>query len=91
MNNRTTKNLILATVYGVVGATMVICSLLGIIEMYFSSTFLPVYVSEAYVIGNQMLRYELYAVLAALIVFGAWLFFYGNDYLFKKLKKALGR
>lgn len=37
--------------------------ILGIIAMYFSSTFIPVYVNGQYIIANQIIRYVIYFIL----------------------------
>ena len=42
----------------------------GMVMMYFSSEFLPVYnIDGEYVLSNQLIRYALYAILACIIVY----------------------
>ena len=36
--------------------------------MYFSATFLPIYVGGEYILGNRLLRYLLYAILAIVAI-----------------------
>lgn len=44
-------------------------SMAGVLAMYFSSTFVPVYVNGEYVLANQILRYVLYTILIIVIVY----------------------
>lgn len=44
--------------------------MLGMVMMYFSSEFLPVYnIDGEYVLSNQLIRYALYAILACIIAY----------------------
>ena len=79
------KNMVKATVYVVEGIMLSLFSIRGIFFLYFSNTFLPVYVGKTYVIGNQILRYVLYITLAAVVVLSVKLADYGRKYLIKKI------
>ena len=81
------KNDIKATIYAVGGMTVSFSALVGMIFLYFSSTFLPVYVGNTYVVGNQIVRYELYAVLFVVTILAAILAAYGINFLNKKFHK----
>lgn len=81
------KNNIKAVVYVVLGVLgMIICAI-SMISMYFSSTFIPVYVGKTYVISNQLIRYAVYAILIVIAVLSAMLADYGSEYLTKKFHK----
>ena len=85
------KDDIKAMVYVGIGITVAILSVSGIVSMYFSRTFLPVYVGNVYVIGNQILRYVLYAMLAVITILSAKLADYGTKFLIKKFHKIRRR
>lgn len=85
------KNNIKATAYVVIGFFGATLATIGIIYMYFSSTFLPVYIGSTYVIGNQVLRYMLYAVLAGFVILFCKLACYGIKFLIKKFHKIKRR
>lgn len=79
-----------AVAYVVGGFTVSGLSFLGILYMYFS-TILPVYVGSTYVVGNQILRYMIYALLTGIGFLSVWVTSYGMKYLikrFRKIKKA---
>ena len=61
-------------------------SVAGVIFMYFSSTFVPVYVNGEYIIANQLLRYVLYIVLGS-IAFYSFICILSEDSDEKKHKK----
>ena len=64
------KKMLKAATLVVVGSGMfAICLWVGL-AMWFSSDFLPIYVGDTYVVGNRILRLELYAALGV----GAWFF-----------------
>ena len=44
-------------------------AMVGMVYMYFSSTFVPVYVNGQYIFVNQLMRYALYVVLVVTIVY----------------------
>ena len=44
-------------------------AMVGMVYMYFSSTFVPVYVNGQYILVNQLMRYALYVVLVVTIVY----------------------
>lgn len=51
-------------------ATLImVLAMVGMVYMYFSGTFVPVYVNGQYILVNQLMRYGLYVVLASIIVF----------------------
>ena len=81
------KNIIKAAVYVVLGTIGTIGSIIGIVSMYFSNTFLPVYIKDTYVIGNQIVRYELYLILFVAIILSVKLAEYGIKFLIKKFPK----
>ena len=85
--NNMRKNDIKAVIYAIVGIVTSMASFLGMICMYFSGTFLPVYVNDTYVVGNQIVRYELYAVLLVVGILTAILAAYGINFLSKKSHK----
>lgn len=76
-----------AKIYVVVGMIMTTASLMGMALMYLSPTFLPVYVKDTYVIGQQICRYALYAVLFVIFVLSVALADYGLSFLIKKLQR----
>ena len=81
------KKKIVAAAYVVVGFLGTILGMQGIVYMYFSSTFLPVYIGSTYVVGNQVLRYGLYAVLAAIAILSCGLACYGIKFFIKRFRK----
>lgn len=81
------KNYIKATIYSIGGFIIMILSMLGIEFMFFSGSFLPVYVKGTYVIGNQVLRWEIYLALLMMIIAGLKVCTYGIDFFIKKLRK----
>lgn len=85
------KNNIKAMVYVVVGITVATLSVFGIASMYFSETFVPVYVGNVYVISNQIVRYGIYAMLAVITILSAKLADYGTKYLIKRFHKIRRR
>jgi len=85
------KNSIKAMAFVVIGMAGAVASLLGMAAMYFSTTFLPVYVGTVYVIGNQLIRYALYAMLAVIFVISVRLAEYGSSFLIKKFHKTKRR
>lgn len=85
------KNNIKAMVYVIIGITVAILSVFGIVSMYFSGTFLPVYVGNVYVISNQIIRYVLYAMLTGITILSAKLADYGTKFLIKKFHKIRRR
>ena len=50
--------------------TLMVASCIGMVAMYFSSTFIPVYVNGEYILVNQIIRYVLYALLAGISIYG---------------------
>lgn len=85
------KNNIKAMAYVGMGFTGVLFSLTAIIAMYFSTTFLPVYIGKVYVIGNQLTRYALYAMLIVITALSAKLADYGISFFIKKIRKIKRR
>ncbi|NLC87223.1 MAG: hypothetical protein GX682_00335 [Clostridiaceae bacterium] len=81
------RNIILAITYLVVGIVGTMASGMGICSMWLSGKFLPVYISGIYVVGNQVLRYLLYAIMFAAIIVFVMCGNYGYSYLSKKRKK----
>lgn len=78
-----------AALYVLVGIIVGLAAMATGVFMYFSTTFIPVYVGSTYVIGNQLLRYLLYGVLFAILIASIKLTEYGIKYISKKIKKAL--
>ena len=78
-----------AALYVLVGIIVGLAAMATGVFMYFSATFIPVYVGSTYVIGNQLLRYLLYGVLFTILVASIKLTEYGVKYISKKIKKAL--
>lgn len=81
------KNIFKAIIYVIVGIVLTLVSGLSALLMYFSNTFLPVYVGSTYVVGNQLLRYLLYIVLVVIFVASIALIEYAIKYLSKKVKR----
>lgn len=81
------RNIIKAIIYVIVGTVLTFVSGLFALLMYFSNTFLPVYVGSTYVVGNQLLRYLLYVVLGVIFVASIALIEYAIKYLSKKVKR----
>lgn len=81
------KNIFKAIIYVIVGIVLTLVSGLSVLLMYFSNTFLPVYVGSTYVVGNQLLRYLLYIVLVVIFVASIALIEYAIKYLSKKVKR----
>ena len=44
-------------------------AMVGMVYMYFSGTFVPVYVNGQYILANQLMRYALYVALVVTIVY----------------------
>lgn len=87
--SKKTKNRIKAAIYVIQGIIIVPLSVLAVVLMYYSSTFLPVYIDNTYVLSNQVLRYTLYAALVIVALISAWLCNYGTEYLLKVFCKSL--
>lgn len=85
------KNTIKATIYIIAGATVSVATTLLIVAMYTSSTFLPVYIAGKYVLGNQIIRYTLYAILIAVDFAGINLFLYAMGFLVKRFRRRIRR
>jgi len=85
------KNIMKATIYTFLGIAISIAAMLAGICMYCSGTFLPVYNGKTYVIGNQILRYELYLLLLVTIISSVRLADYGSTYLIKVIQKKVRR
>lgn len=81
------NNIKRAVIYAVAGFIVSIISMLGMIFMYFSDKFLPVYVKGTYVVGNRVLRWELYVILFIVTIVAGALSAYGIDFLTKKSRK----
>ena len=52
----------------IVAMTTMIMAFVMVLYMYFSATFLPIYVGGEYVVGNQILRYVLYLILISIVM-----------------------
>lgn len=85
------KNIVKATLYSALGLLGVLASMITIMLMYLSGEFLPVYVQNTYVIGNKIVRMELYIVLAVIFILSVKLAAYGIRFLTKKFHKILRR
>jgi len=85
------KNRIKATIYMLQGIIIVPLSIFAVVYMYFSTSFLPVYVDNTYVLSTQILRYVIYAGVILVALFSVWLCSYGAEYLFKVFCKSLKR
>lgn len=81
----------LAICYVIVGVAMMAAALVLGVLMFLSGTFLPVYIAGTYVVGNQIVRYVLYILLAVILFFSAKLANYGAMYLTRKLRRRMGR
>lgn len=81
------RNIIKAIIYVIGGTVLTFASGFLAMLMYLSNTFLPVYVGSTYVVGNQLLRYLLYLVLAVIFVASIALVEYAIKYLSKKVKR----
>ena len=44
-------------------------AMVGMVAMYLSGKFIPVYVNGQYILANQIMRYALYVVLVVTIVY----------------------
>lgn len=82
-----TKNMLRAIGYSMLGFIVSFAGLLGMVYMYLSNTFLPVYIKGTYVIGNRILRYELYAILFVISMASLKLSLDGIEYLIKKFQR----
>lgn len=82
------KNNSKAMVYVVLGFVGAILCIWGIAKMWLSTKFLPVYVGTTYVIGNQILRYFLYALLIVGVALSVKLADYGISFLLKRFRKT---
>ena len=85
------KNSIKAILYTVVGFLGSIASAFLGAMMWFSSTFLPVYINGEFVLANRILRSVLYLIIAVVAVSFFALCDYGSDFLLKKVKRNLRR
>lgn len=85
------KNNIKAIAYIGVGFVGAVLFLVGITKMWLSAKFLPVYVGTTYVIGNQILRYFLYALLIVGVALSVKLADYGMSFLVKRFHKTRRR
>lgn len=87
---RTKRNL--AVFYVIVAVVGSIAAALAAVAMFFSGTFLPVYVAGEYVLKNQLVRYLLYAGLGVCFFYSQKLLEYGYSYLERKsMKRKIGR
>ena len=84
-------NSIKAMAFVVVGCAGSFLSMIAIVYLYFSTTFLPVYIGKTYVIGNQLTRYALYVILAGVVILSVKLTEYGACFLIKKFHKLKRR
>lgn len=80
------KTSVKATIYVIGGMIMTIASLMGMALLYLSPTFLPVYVNGTYVIGQQICRYALYAVLLVVFILSVAFADHGLNFLIKKFQ-----
>lgn len=71
----------LALLFLVVFFAITELSLIGIILMWHSSTFIPVYVAGKYIMANQVVRYIVYIVLAII----GFVSFFATMYYWDKL------
>lgn len=81
------KNMVKAILYTAIGFLLSLAAVTGIVKLYFSGTFLPVYVGNTYVVGNQIVRYEIYALLAIVVFLSCGLIRYGINFLTRKIHK----
>lgn len=85
------KNIVKAGVYSVGGITLAIWSIMAMVEMYISTRFLPVYINNTFVLGNKLLRVEIYILLFVGLILSAKIAAYGISFLIKKFHKILRR
>lgn len=85
------KRTLVAIFIVVVGVVFMATAILLGVRMYFSGTFLPVYIAGTYVVGNQIVRYMLYILLAVIFLFSARLAEIGANYLIRWLWRRMGR
>jgi len=86
-----TKNLKKAIIIALIGVVGSISCILSITAMYMSATFLPVYIGSVYVIGNQIVRYVLYAMLLGALILSVMLANHGISFIIKKFRKIKRR
>jgi uncharacterized membrane protein len=80
------KNIIKATLYVLIGTVGIIGALVFVGYSFFSTKFIPVYVGNTYVLGNQLVRYLLYFIAIIIIMFSYVMANYGLEFLIKKFK-----
>lgn len=78
------KNMVKAALYILVGFVGAFAGISFIAFLYFSSTFLPVYVAGEYILGRQILRYLLYVIALMWTIASISLTNYGIEYLGRK-------
>lgn len=52
-----------------IAAIMMFLAMVGMVAMYLSNRFIPVYVNGKYILANQLMRYALYFVLVGVIMY----------------------
>lgn len=85
------SNTIKALIYTVVGIVGILINFVFAIRLWFSGTFLPVYIGRNFILGNRVLRLFLYFVIFVLLIQMFRLTAYGYNFLNKKIHKKLRR
>lgn len=53
----------------IMATVIMFLAMVGMVAMYLSGKFIPVYVNGQYILANQLMRYALYFVLVGVIVY----------------------
>lgn len=85
------SNTIKAVIYTIVGVVGIIINFVFAIRLWFSGTFLPVYVGGNFILGNRIFRLFLYFVIFAVLIQLFRLTAYGYKFLNKKIHRKLKR
>ena len=78
------KKKAMAVCYVIVGAVVFMFCIIAIAAMWFSGTFLPVYIAGKFVLKNRILRSVLYVVLIAIAIVAASAVVSADYYLTKQ-------
>lgn len=85
--SRKNKNIVKALIYSVTGITIVIATIIFLLFLRFTGSFLPVYIGGEYIRKNWIIRLFLYIVTPLAIPLGYMLSGYGVKFLIKRFLK----
>lgn len=80
-----------ALIYTVVGVVGILINFVFAVWLWFSGTFLPVYIEGNFILGNRIFRLFLYLVIFVLLIQMFRLTAYGYNFLIKKIHRKLRR